>query len=238
MTLQQLITNIETNLGDRATGVIGNTPVASVILQAVNLSVPQCVKLANPENYDRTLKMTLNAAGGREYDIPTVDGNRIKDITHIRASRSDGTSLGISKVTFSQFVSMTLDYDQELEGVPSLLAFREGKVIINRIPTETYNLTLFVEVYPIDLTNLDLEVALPIDPEWYLAVEAYATWYCYQKLQQANMAQYWLKTYEDQKNQNNQMVRKKDIRGQGMGGAGSAGNWHLNPFIRSNRTFQ
>lgn len=238
MTLQDLITSIEANLGDRATGVIGNQPVASVILKSVNFALPQCVKLANPEFYDETIEMQLTTAGGTEYVIPEVDGKLVKDITHVRTSRVDGTPVSINKVTFAQFIQVTRDYDQQIQGVPSSLAYREGKVLINRIPSEEYNLTLFAEVWPKNLTDLDLEVQLPIDNDWSLAVEAYATYYCYLKLQQVTMSDYWKDTYEEQKSINVQTNRKKDIRGQGTGKMTVSGNVFLQPFVQSVTTIQ
>jgi hypothetical protein len=239
MTLQQLITSVSNNLGDRASGTIGGNSVESVILQGTNHALPQCVKLANPEYYDRTLALTLTAAGGTQVELPPVTigskQHEIKDIVYHRTSRvADGTPISITKKTWYEFMKVTTDYDQQETGIPCFFAFREGNLYINRIPEEDYTMTLFVEVWPVELTTQDYELSLPINSQWELAVEAYTTYYCYLKLQQAPLATYWKDLYEDQKSVNTQQDRKTDIRGQGDGGGlVMSGNPELNPFVNS-----
>lgn len=239
MTLQQLIDSVNGNLGDRAGGKIGNNTTDSVILQGANFALPQCVKLANPEYYDRTVLINIPVGSSTEIALPPViiDGtnHKIKDILYLRTSRAaEGTPLTIIKKTWFEFMLMTPDYDQQLSGVPAFLSFREGNVYINRVPEEEYNLTLFVEVWPKLLTTADLQKDLPIDTSWELGLEAYTTFYCYLKLQQAPLAEYWKDLYEDQKSLNVQQARKTDSRASGdTGGVVLGGSPFLNPFVRS-----
>jgi len=239
MTLQQLITSVTNNLGDRASGTIGSETVASVVLQGVNQALPQVVKLANPEYYDRTVKQSIVSGGPTEMPLPPVNFNGhdhvIKDLVHLRTSRAaDGTPVTLVRKPWYEFMKVTSDYDQQHTGIPSFVAFREGSIFINRVPEEDYNMTLFVEVWPRNLTTSDLEIALPINVFWELAIEAYATYYCYLKLQQAPLAQYWKVLYEEQKTVNSQQTRKTDIRGSGDNGGVivSAQPW-LQPFVDS-----
>jgi hypothetical protein len=243
MTLQDLISSVEVNLGDRASGVIGNVPVATVILAGVNLGLPQCVKLANPTYYDKTATLLLETGSETEFELPPVTINdvahKIKDIVYVRSSRaSDGSPVTIQKVTWSEFMEVTRDYDQQLQGVPAFLAYRENKVYINRIPSEDYTLSFFCEVWPANLSPADLQTSLPIDPEWGLAVEAFTTYYCYLKMQQKTMSEFWMNAYEEQKSINSQVKRKQDIRGQGKGGVIVSGNVWLQPFALNYRTPQ
>lgn len=239
MTLQQLITSVNGNLGDRASGTIGDQSVDSVILQGANFALPQCVKLANPEYYDRTIPLTIPVGSPTEIALPTATINnyehKIKDLVYHRASRgADGTPITFIKKTWMDFLKVTTDYDQQHTGVPTFLAYREGNIYINRVPAESYNLTLFCEVWPRLLTAADNDIELPIGVEWGLALEAYTTYYCYLKLQQAPLSAYWKDLYEDQKSTNSQQTRKTDNRGQGEGsGLVMSGQPFLNPFVRS-----
>jgi hypothetical protein len=238
-----MITNVNNNLGDRAGGTIGSASVDSVVLAGINIGLPQCVKLANPTYYDQTMKMVIASGSATEFDIPDLviggTAHRIKDIVHMRTSRvADGTPITIQKKTYSEFLEVSRDYDQQLEGIPAFIAFREGKGYINRVPSEAYNLTLFVEVWPATLTTEDLNTPLPIDPEWQLCVEAYTSYYVYLKLQQKVIATFWKETFEEQKAENSQVKRKTDIRGQGKGGMVVSGNVFLNPFVLDYRTSQ
>lgn len=243
MTLQDLISSVETNLGDRASGVIGDTAVSTVILNGVNFALPQCVKLANPTYYDKTLSISVASGSATKVTVPSVtvgtSSYRVKDIVHVRTSRAaDGTPVTIQKVPWDSFMEVTRNYDQQLSGIPSFMSFREGSIYFDKVPAEAYTVTLFVEVWPRDLTTLDLNVVLPIDPEWALCVEAYTTYYCYLKMQQKTMAVFWEDTYEKQKKVNSQVKRKTDIRGQGTGSMSMSGNVWLNPFINKYNTPQ
>lgn len=239
MTLQQLLDSVNGNLGDRAGGTIGSQPTDTVILQGVNFALPQCVKLADPSYYTGTLSLSVPAGSSTEIAVPTVNigtsAHNVKDIVHHRTSRSaDGTSLTIIKKTWAEFLQVTTDYDQQHTGVPSFMAFREGNMYLNRVPEEDYTFTLFVELWPNLLSTTSLETDLPINTQWELALEAFTTYYCYLKLQQMPLAQYWKELYEDQKDVNKQQDRKTDVRGSGMGGIVTvSGNPQLDPFVRS-----
>lgn len=237
MTLKDLIDSVLSNVGDRQSGKIGGQTADSAVLQAINFALPQCVKLSDPEYYNRSVQMTLPSGGGMEWDIPTTligtKEHRIKDIIYTRASRVGGTGISINKVTWFQFMTVTPDYDQRLSGIPSVLSFREGKMFLNRNPSEDLRLTLFVEVWPRLLTVGDASSSLPIGVEWELALEAFATHYCYLKLQQVKMSEYWRELYDSQRAINTQVGRKTDIRGQGVGGVSTAGQPWLNPFTNN-----
>lgn len=230
MTFQSLVDTISGNLGDRASGEIGGQPAGTVIIRAANLGIAQCVKSSNPTAYDTTVTLSIPSGGAQEYAFPTVDGQRIKDITGYRFTRdSDDTRVSVTKITYPQFIQVTGSFKQALTGTPSYWSLYKETIYINRVPAEDYTLTLYVELFPKELTTDNLNEALPINAEWEIAAEAYATYYCFLKLQQINDSVYWKGLYEEQRTENTRMIRKKNIRGQGMGNM-QGGSRVLDPF--------
>jgi len=208
MTLQQMIQSVSDNLGNRSSGRIGSRPVEDVILEAINLAVPHCVLEATPDYYNRTCVLELLPEydeSERDYALPTHDTDmaeiRIKNIMGHRATKDDGTYVSMRQVTYQEFVSLTKDFDQDIVRDPTIFSLwgKDNRLHIDSRPPELIGLTLFVETYPIPLTNAMLEQQLPLDPQWDIVVEAFATAHCYLKLQQTQMYAVWTDLYNKQK---------------------------------------
>jgi hypothetical protein len=213
-----MITTIKDNLGDRAGGKIGSRSVDTVVLEALNLAVPHCVQEAQPDYYNRTATINLIADTyddgnpptqltfkQRVYPLPTVDDQgsqiRIKDIYSHRVYRADGSDVVMKHLSYLEFVKLTSNYSLDYVGTPAYYALwgQNNDMTLDYFPSEPYTMKLFVESYPKLITTSSLGSALPIDDQWNIVVEAYATKHCYMKLQQTEMAIIWNDMYNREK---------------------------------------
>ena len=209
------------------------------VLKAVNLALPHCVQEAQPDYYNRTATVALTTAT-REYTLPTVDADgatiRIKDIYGTRCFRVDGSEIPLRQVNYSHFIKNTRDYNLDTQGVPSMFALwgKANKMYLNYIPSESYTLTLYVEVYPNSVSSTELQKPLPLDDQWIIVAEAYATQYLYLKLQQVDMYRFWHQMYLDQKASISRMENQKQSKGISMcAGSGCVTDPLLDPFVGS-----
>lgn len=240
MTNQQMIDNIKDNLGNRATGRIGSRAVDTVVLDALNVAVPNCVLEAQPDYYNRTATLAL-VVGTREYALPVVDSDgdtiRVKDIYSHRCARASGTEVILKHVNYAAFVQAVPDFSLETTGTPRLFALwgKTNTLYLDYLPSEALTLSLFVEVYPNLITTGQLTEPMLIDPQWELAVEAYATAYCFLKMQQEGMYDTWTKMYQAQKPQVTRTENHKHGAGIAAGSPypQSISDPLTNPLVRS-----
>lgn len=237
MTLQEMIDAVKTNLGNRQTGTIGAQSVATVVLTGINSGLNQVLLKYNPDYYNRIVSLDI-LADTREYTFPVVDTDgvsiRVKDILSFRCYRSDGTEVMLSQDEWNTFVRKTQDYNQETEGTPSFFALHTTKLYLDCVPDEALTLEMFIESYHVKLTTDDLNAELPIEAEWEVMIESFATSHVYHKMQQLQMAGSWAQKYEQQKSEVPGSVRKKQAKGlrQGNSGASYVSDPINDPFVR------
>lgn len=219
MNLQTMLNTVKDNLGNRASGRIGSRDVDTVVLEAINLAVPHCTQEAQPDYYNRVALLNL-VLGQREYDLPTVDTDgetiKIKDIYSHRLVREQGaTEVHIQRLNYSEFVRRTPNFSIEYTGTPSYYSLwgKKNKVYFDYFPSELFTMTLYVKVYPKVLTISDYNLELPIEEQWQIAIEAYATKHCYLKLQQTEMYAVWQDLYDREKVSISRDVNEKHSEG-------------------------
>ncbi len=204
MKTQDMINAIKGNLGNRASGRIGDIDIDVACLNALNIVIPETVQEAQPDYYNRTATLAL-VTGIREYSLPTTDIDtntiKVKDIYSHRCFRVGGTEVSMIQLNYKDFVERTKNYNLEFEGTPSYYAVwgNPELLYLDYLPSEDYTLTLYIESYPEILTSANLNTPLPVDDQWNLVVEAGATKYLYLKLQQLEMYGFWGDLYERQK---------------------------------------
>lgn len=237
MKVQDMMNTVKDNLGNRASGRIGSRDVDVVVLEALNLAVPHTVQEAQPDYYNRTATLSLITTA-RTYDLPTSDsdGNviRIKDIYSHRAYRADGSDVPLKHVSYHEFVKITRNYNLDYVGTPSYYALwgKDNKLTLDYFPSEPYTLALYVESYPQLITSAMLQTALPIDDQWNIVVEAYATKHCYMKLQQTEMAMIWDNMYNNEKASVSRMESTKQSHNVDASGKTTmVGDPVLDPFV-------
>ena len=195
MNVKNMATNIKTNLGDRSTGMIGSESVDTVVKRAINDAITHIAVQASPDRFNRFAEIKL-IPSKNEYALPTqdLDGNQIqiKNILVAQLIDSDKNQLDFAQLMLSNFIQNT-DYLRDEVGVPRYFALwgELNKVLIDEFPDQEYTLKLYVEIFPPLVSSIDSTEELPFDRQWESAVEAYATAYCYLKLQQTQMYAIW-----------------------------------------------
>jgi hypothetical protein len=234
-----MMNNIKDNLGNRTSGRIGSRPVDSVVLDAMNLAIPHTVIEAQPDYYNREASIAV-LTNVRDYPLPTVDVDsdtiRIKDIYSHRMYRTDGTDVLLKHLSYLEFIKRTSDYALNITGTPSFYALwgKTNKLTFDYVPSENFTLTLYVEVYPQPIVTGNLSGPLPIDDQWSMVVEAYATKHCYLKMQQTEMYQFWDELYNREKASISRQENKKQNDNVSVQGTGAHINDPLNnPFVRN-----
>lgn len=220
MTLQEMMDAVKTNLGNRNSGTIGSQSVDVVVLSGINSGLNQILLKYNPTYYNRTAELAI-VSGTREYTLPILDTNnkaiRIKDILSYRLSRTDGTDVSLAQMEWTNFIKRTTDYKLEVEGTPSIFSIWDKKIHFDMVPSENFTLELFIESYSVPLTTQDLGYTLPIESDWDVMLESFATSHVYLKLQQVQMAAVWNLKYEQQKSEVPGSARKLQQKGLSVG---------------------
>lgn len=235
-TLNNMLTSVKQNLGNRSSGVIGGTPVDTVVLAALNKGFKNIVKLATPDYYNRIATLSL-VVGTNKYAIPTtdVDGNtiKVKQIVGAQLSLTTDTSIFYTEqINYSEFLRYDVP-DPANIGIPRVFAQYKDKLYFTKYPDNTYNMTLAVNIIPADFTVNQLNIELGLDDMWYEVLEAYATHYCFSKLQQKTDAAFWYEIYDNAKRECKATRNKQPFNKQPRtdGGYYSA-NPTADPFVR------
>jgi hypothetical protein len=220
MKTSDMIQTVKDNLGNRNSGRIGGRDIDVVVLEAINLAVPHCVLEAQPDYYNRTATINflstkykqpvadppvISQNAQREYELPTIDSDgeplTIKNVYGFRCARTDGSFVKMMQLNFKEFVDRTANYDLDFEGTPQYFGFwgKTNTLHLDYIPSEDYTFTMYVEAFPQVILSTQLNTQLPINDQWNIVVESFATKHCFLKLQQTEMFIIWEKLYKDQK---------------------------------------
>ena len=213
MLISEMVTSVKENLGNRASGVIGGTPVDTVVLAGINKGFKQIVKMAAPEYYNRFAHIPL-VIGVQEYDIPVVDTEGeaivVKQILAVRLTRTgENSSYGCAQVTAENYMRARKPSTEET-GIPSIFLYQNRKIRFTRFPDETWNFDMVVRIQPISFTSAQANTTeIPVDDIWEETIESYATYYCFMKLQQMAEAGTWFANYSDTKRENKAVINKQ-----------------------------
>jgi hypothetical protein len=213
MLISEMVSSVKENLGGRASGIIGGTPVDTVVLAGINKGFIQIIKLADPEYYNRFASITLDI-GEHIYDVPTVDdeGNpiTIKQILSVRLSRTgEQTAYGCAQITSQNYMSARRPSAEET-GIPNLFLYQNKKLLFTKYPDESWLFQMNLRVKPIPFTSDKANTTeIPVDDIWEETIESYATYYCFMKLQQMAEAGVWFANYSDTKRENKAVINKQ-----------------------------
>ena len=234
-TVNGIVGDVKQNLGNRSSGVIGGTPVDTVCLNAVNKGFKNIIKQANPDYYDRIVTLNITTATN-EYAMPTVDtdGNtvKVKQIVSGRLVRTgEYNAYRVREVIFEEYFKFNEPNALET-GVPSTFALRNNKLYFVKYPDDAYTLTLAVQIVPTDIPVSGINKLLGIDDVWVEVIEAYATHYCFAKLQQMADANYWYAKYLELKKEAKGTQYKRPMQNKPNNYSIGSGDPELDPFVK------
>ena len=211
-TINDMLNNVKENLGNRSSGVIGGTPVDTVVLSALNKGFTNTIKMANPTYYDRFAELSL-IVGQVDYPEPVVDVGglpiRIKQVISSRLTLTGETDIYITRqIVVAQYLQNSVPSLSET-GVPSTYCYHNRIFKFTRYPEDTYDFTMAVKIYPQVFGTGELNEVLMLDEMWYETIEAYATHHCFSKLQLTQNAAFWYTIYDESKRQNKAVINKQ-----------------------------
>lgn len=235
-TLSDMIGSVKENLGNRSSGLIGGTDVDTVVLAALNKGFKNIIKLANPQYYDRIAYLQL-VVGTVDYPEPTtdVDGNsiRIKQVKQARLNLDGETGIYQTKqITINQYLT-TYVQDTSEPGIPSTYCYHNRTFKFTKYPESTYDFTFAVNIQPADFTFSQINEVLAIDDVWIETIEAYATHYCFAKLQLTTNAAFWYSIYDTSKSENKGVIYKQPGIVSPTDYTGTVADPLTDPFTRS-----
>jgi hypothetical protein len=235
-TLNNMINSVKENLGNRSSGVIGGTPVDTVVLAGLNKGFKNIIKVANPDYYNRIATLSLLTTTN-EYAEPTTDedGNtiRIKQIQRAQVNITGETAIyRCTQITINQFLANWRVPSSDETGVPSIYCYHNRKFLFTRYPDTTYTFRFACNIQPSDFTVSDLNITLSIDDIWVETIEAYCTHYCFSKLQLTDNASFWYSIYNESKRQNKSTIYTQPGMKQPINDYGSNSDPLTDPFTR------
>jgi len=234
--INDMIKNVKENLGNRSSGVIGGTPVDTVVLGGINKGFKNIIKMANPVYYDRIATLSL-IIGQVDYPEPTSDEDgqpiKIKQLMSHRLNLVGETEIYLTRqITIGQYLQNSVPSTAE-PGIPSTFCYHNRTFKFTRYPDNAYTLAIAVNTTPIDFTTADLNTTLSVDDIWIEVIEAYATHYCYAKLQLTENSAFWYAIYDEAKRENKAVIYKQPGMKKPTYDYLATGDPLTDPFVRS-----
>lgn len=234
-TIADIIRSVKENLGNRSSGLIGGSPVDTVVLAGVNKGFRAVMAHADPEYYNRMAWFPINTTAA-EYVLPTYDEEvrpiKIKEITGANISKNgrfDFTPL--EQIGMPEFLKLGRPSPAD-KSRPTTFVFFGEKIRFTCYPDALYTVTISVTTLPVDFTVMDLNKTLPFLTIWADVVEAYTTHYCFAKLQQTQDSIYWEELYQGLRREAKGMEQSMQFRKVPMAEGGMSTNPLLDPFVR------
>lgn len=197
MTTTEMVTLIKDHIGDRQTGFIGSQTVDAACLASVNKALRVITKIPNfnPEEQQEEQNLSL-VTSAYSYTMPTFTHGTLKSIiSAVMKQTSETTGRSLIEIPISTFQTWFPIVDSSMTGRPVYFTFyHKTTVRFYPYPDSTYTVTFLANCFPAELA---LAVDLPYDEIWDEAIEAYATFDVFAKLQQTQDAVNWRKIYKD-----------------------------------------
>jgi hypothetical protein len=195
MTTTELVTAVKDHIGDRQTGMIGSQTVDNACLASVNKAIRKIATIPNfnPDELVESQSLALTSSN-YSYTLPTFTHGTVKSIAYITSNQTSETE-GRDLIELSQIQAARLFalMDSSRTGRPShYWIFHKTTIKFYPWPDSTYTANIIANCYP---NELALGLDTPYDEIWDEAIEAYATFDVFAKLQQTQDAATWFKIW-------------------------------------------
>ena len=247
MLTSTMITNILSNLGNRSSGLIGSQTTTVVALIGINKAIRKLCTTTRTISNEYFIQVTV-PDDAAFVAMPSVDVADVaiavtEIISYVLTLPGETNSLGINYLTAPRFDLFNGVTDSGESGKPTEFCWYANKLYFGPYADQEYTLHLKVKAIPAELTDATPEEgepaeSIPLHTAWLDAIEAYATHYCFLKLQQVQNASSWLATYGGLFQDVVQLFESRpqlDRDPSGSTGGGVAD--HLNPFKHSNELY-
>jgi hypothetical protein len=241
MTSTEFVTAVKDHIGDRQSGRIGSQTVDAACLASVNKAIRHIAKIPNfnPAEQQESGNIAVTS-GNYSYSTPTFTHGTIKSIISV-TSQASGETTGrfleeLPRVSFSKYFPLM---DSSRTGRPNSFTMQhKTTILLYPWPDGNYTVSMLVNCFP---NELGLGEDSPYDEIWDEAIEAYATFDVFAKLQQTQDASSWFAIYRVVKGETLGTLSKfpsrtMDIKLKPCGNSINYGvEPGLDPFIRSVR---
>lgn len=236
MTGTEFVTAVKDHIGDRQTGRIGSQSVDDACLASVNKAIRHIAKIPNfnPEELQEKLTLSLTSSN-YSYTMPTSTSGTIKSIfstTMMQISETTGRTLQeIPKRLFDSYWPIM---DSSRTGRPNSYAIVDKSTAnFYPWPDDSYYVYFWVNLFP---NEIAVGTESPYDEIWDEAIEAYATFDVFSKLQQTQDAASWYSIFRVVKGETLGAIRKYPARMLDINTKVDRGSYGmepgLDPFVR------
>jgi len=201
MTGTELVTAVQSHLGNRDSGKIGSSDVATAARDSVNKAISSIARrVKRVADLERNATVSVTTAG-YEYAEPTTDedSNTISVRAYLKASVFKvGETVGypVVKIPLRMRDAYWPLTNSDRSGRPAYYNRFGSNLEVYPYPDDSYTINLRVLIWPTLYTSALLGNDNPLGIEWDDATEAYATAITFGKLQQNDDASWWQGQFE------------------------------------------
>ncbi len=235
MTGTEFTTAVKDHVGDRQSGHIGSRTVDEAVLDSVNKGQRYICKRVNIQELQQSLTIDI-LSSDYSYALPTPTGSStIKSILTVTLKQdSETTGRILKRLSLGLKVSWFPIMSSSRTARPIYYSYFAGSIELYPWPDDDYTAYLRVNTYPVDMVAA---TESPMGDEWDSAIEAYATYDIFAKLQQTQDALNWWKIFWQEYKETIGVVNKnpdliQDMETIDHGGTNLGYEAGLDPFIR------
>lgn len=192
-TLQNFIDAVTGHLGNRSGGMIGTQSMADSITSSVNNAITFIALQRKFSLFDKLFTVAA-VSGTQTYSIPTEDTSgtvqRIRNLYGIQYISSSGSGYVLRCITPQRMERHLPQEESPSSGIPYYYSVYGSTFKVYPIPDESATFNVQASVWPKTISSIS-EYS-PYGEEFDLAIEQYAAYECFAKLQQTLDANLWV----------------------------------------------
>lgn len=198
-TTTELIASVKVNLGQTASGTLGESSIEDAILDKINMIVGRIArKFPALQSLHRIAQFTITT-GAYYYAFPTTDTDdntiRIRNIFGVWATDSDDNAWVLERVSPTRRLLSFPNTNADIsEGRPKSYAVWGRYFYLHPYPDDTYTANLWVTITPTTLVHDETQ---PLGDEFDSLIEAGATMFMFAAKQEPEDYAAWRSIYRE-----------------------------------------